>query len=112
VCWCQPYREVFLTLTYVGILEPILIGFDAPLKLRPPWHWSAVVDFIGGFSFLIDMILTLRTGVVVSSKTLGRRKLVMEPADIARVYIYEAGGALRTSTPPSRNRRLLLCACV
>jgi hypothetical protein len=55
----------------VGILEPILIGFDAPLKLRPPWHWSAVVDFIGGFSFLVDMILTLRTGVVVSSKTLG-----------------------------------------
>jgi hypothetical protein len=33
----------------------------------------------------------------------------MEPGDIARVYIYEAGGVLRTSTPPSLNRRLLLC---
>ena len=32
---------------------------------------------------------TLRAGLIVSSKTLGRRKLVMQPADIARVYIRE-----------------------
>lgn len=38
----------FITLTYVAVLEPVLIAFDAPLRMRgPPWRWSAVADFLG-----------------------------------------------------------------
>jgi hypothetical protein len=46
----------FLTLTYVALLEPVLVAFDTPLRLRgPPWDWSAVVDFVGGLTFLAAM---------------------------------------------------------
>jgi hypothetical protein len=44
-----------------------------------PVHRSAIVDFVGGASFLVDVAVTLRTGLIVSSRTLGRRKLVMQP---------------------------------
>jgi hypothetical protein len=63
----------FLTLTYVALLEPVLIAFDAPLRMRgPPWHWSAILDFLGGVTFLFDIAVTFNTGVIVSSKVLGR----------------------------------------
>lgn len=77
-----------LTLTYVALLVPVLTAFDAPLRVSgPPWRWSAWVDFVGGLSFLVDIPVTFNTGVVVSSKVLGRRTLVMDPADVARVYL-------------------------
>ena len=37
-----------LTLTYVALLEPIFVAFDAPIRVRPPWRWSALVDAVGG----------------------------------------------------------------
>ena len=65
-----------LTLTYVALLEPIFVAFDAPIRVRPPWRWSALVDAVGGLTFLLDVLVTFRTAVVVSSDVLGRRKLV------------------------------------
>lgn len=76
-----------LTLTYVALLEPIFVAFDAPIRVRPPWRWSALVDAVGGLTFLLDVLVTFRTAVVVSSDVLGRRKLVSRPSDIARVYV-------------------------
>lgn len=76
-----------LTLTYVALLEPIFVAFDAPIRVRPPWRWSALVDLVGGLTFLLDVLVTFRTAVVVSSDVLGRRKLVSRPSDIARVYV-------------------------
>ena len=38
------------TASYVALLEPIFVAFDAPIRVRPPWRWSALVDLVGGLT--------------------------------------------------------------
>lgn len=76
-----------LTLTHVALLTPLLIAFDAPLRVRPPARWSAILDFAVGAVFAADVLVQLRTAVLVCSDVLGRRKLVWKPSDIVRVYV-------------------------
>ena len=76
-----------LTLTHVALLTPLLIAFDAPLRVRPPARWAAILDFAVGAVFAADVLVQLRTAVLVCSDVLGRRKLVWKPSDIVRVYV-------------------------
>jgi len=78
-----------LTLTHVALLTPIFVAFDAPMRLGgpDPWPWTAVADFAVGAFFLASVLANFRTGVLVSSETLGRTAAVLNPRDIARVYV-------------------------
>jgi hypothetical protein len=79
-----------LTLTHVALLTPAFVAFDAPTRLgapAEPWPWPAAVDFGVGVFFLLNLLANFRTGVLCSSRTLGRVAAVLDPASIARVYV-------------------------
>ena len=78
-----------LTLTHVALLTPAFVAFDAPTRLgapAEPWPWTAAVDLGVGAFFLAHLLANFRTGVLCSSRTLGRVVVVLDPASIARVY--------------------------
>ena len=78
-----------LTLTHVALLTPAFVAFDAPTRLgapAEPWPWTAAVDLGVGAFFLAHLLANFRTGVLCSSRTLGRVAVVLDPASIARVY--------------------------
>ena len=53
--------SLVLTLTYVAILEPIFVAFNAELAdLR---QWPSVVDLVCGAFFAADVIVNFRTGI-------------------------------------------------
>lgn len=79
-----------LTLTHVALLTPAFVAFDAPTRLgapAEPWPWPAAVDFGVGVFFFLNLLANFRTGVLCSSRTLGRVAVVLDPASIARVYV-------------------------
>lgn len=80
----------FLTLTHVALLTPAFVAFDAPTRLgapAEPWPWTAAVDLGVGAFFLANLLVNFRTGVLCSSRTLGRVAVVLDPSSIARVYV-------------------------
>jgi len=79
-----------LTLTHVALLTPAFVAFDAPTRLgapAEPWPWTAAVDLGVGAFFLANLLVNFRTGVLCSSRTLGRVAVVLDPSSIARVYV-------------------------
>jgi len=79
-----------LTLTHVALLTPAFVAFDAPTRLgapAEPWPWPAAVDLGVGAFFLANLLVNFRTGVLCSSRTLGRVAVVLDPSSIARVYV-------------------------
>lgn len=74
-----------LTMSYVAILEPILVAFDTPLApLDAP---AAVIDFACGAFFAADVLASFSTGLYVVHRDAASVKLVMCPREVASLYV-------------------------
>ena len=63
-------------------MEPIFIAFNSTIVNN---NYTAVIDFIAGLCFAIDILFNFRTGVYLINE--GRVKLVLSPRAVTTEYL-------------------------